>query len=231
MAAFKQIFFGRVFVMRLLLSTTCVLAGFAAWSQAKINHYSAPINHPAINVSAPYLSLEGNSLLFVSDNAEDNVLTVFWSTKPDGVNWKAPVALPKTLNGRLNFLRGFSLSADGRTLAFVGIRGGLRLAFLRRFDSDDVTPVRGSDGAVSVTLSPDGREVLVHIKKDSSLKLIPVVILTTSEAEADIVNSYQLQANCYLSKPVQLEAFYGLIKSINEFWLTKVKLPQQIVTP
>ena len=73
----------------------------------------------------------------------------------------------------------------------------------------------------------DGREVLARIKGDDSLKLIPTVILTTSDAEADIVKSYQLQANCYLSKPVQLDAFEELVKSINDFWLTKVKLPQQ----
>jgi len=73
----------------------------------------------------------------------------------------------------------------------------------------------------------DGREVLAHIKEDPDLKTIPTVILTTSEAEADIVKSYQLQANCYLSKPVQLDAFEALVKSINDFWLTKVKLPQQ----
>lgn len=71
----------------------------------------------------------------------------------------------------------------------------------------------------------DGREVLAHIKEDSDLKTIPTVILTTSDAEIDIVKSYELQANCYLSKPVQLEAFEMLVKSINEFWLTKVKLP------
>jgi CheY-like chemotaxis protein len=74
----------------------------------------------------------------------------------------------------------------------------------------------------------DGREVLAHIKEDESLKLIPTVILTTSDAEADIVKSYQLQANCYLSKPVQLEAFESLVKSINDFWLTKVKLPPRV---
>lgn len=73
----------------------------------------------------------------------------------------------------------------------------------------------------------DGREVLAHIKADDGLKTIPTVILTTSEAEADIVKSYQLQANCYLSKPVQLDAFESIVKSINDFWLTKVKLPQQ----
>jgi chemotaxis family two-component system response regulator Rcp1 len=73
----------------------------------------------------------------------------------------------------------------------------------------------------------DGREVLAQIKSDASLKTIPTVILTTSEAEVDIVKSYELQANCYLTKPVQLDAFESLVKSINDFWLTKVKLPQQ----
>jgi len=73
----------------------------------------------------------------------------------------------------------------------------------------------------------DGREVLAHIKDDESLRLIPTVILTTSDAEADIAKSYQLQANCYLSKPVQLDAFESLVKSINDFWLVKVKLPPQ----
>ena len=73
----------------------------------------------------------------------------------------------------------------------------------------------------------DGREVLSHIKSDDNLKSIPTVILTTSDAEADIVKSYQLRANCYLTKPVQLDAFEALVKSVNDFWLTKVKLPQQ----
>jgi CheY-like chemotaxis protein len=73
----------------------------------------------------------------------------------------------------------------------------------------------------------DGREVLAQIKKNDSLKLIPVVILTTSEEESDIVKSYELQANCYLKKPVQFEAFEKLVKSINDFWLTSVMLPQQ----
>jgi len=73
----------------------------------------------------------------------------------------------------------------------------------------------------------DGREVLAHIKEDDNLKTIPTVILTTSDEESDIVKSYQLQANCYLTKPVQLDAFESLVKSINDFWLTKVKLPQQ----
>jgi chemotaxis family two-component system response regulator Rcp1 len=73
----------------------------------------------------------------------------------------------------------------------------------------------------------DGREVLARIKQDEGLKTIPTVILTTSEAEKDIVTSYQLQANCYLSKPVALDAFENLVKSISDFWFTKVKLPHR----
>jgi chemotaxis family two-component system response regulator Rcp1 len=76
----------------------------------------------------------------------------------------------------------------------------------------------------------DGREVLAHIKDDDALKTIPTVVLTTSDAEADIMRSYQLQANCYLSKPVELEAFESLVKSVNDFWLMKVKLPREVRT-
>ena len=74
----------------------------------------------------------------------------------------------------------------------------------------------------------DGRQVLAEVKEDDSLKLIPTVILTTSSSDEDIMKSYQLQANCYLSKPVQLDAFDELVRSINDFWLTKVKLPQHL---
>jgi chemotaxis family two-component system response regulator Rcp1 len=73
----------------------------------------------------------------------------------------------------------------------------------------------------------DGREVLAQIKTDAGLRAIPTVILTTSDAETDIVKSYQLQANCYLRKPVELDRFESLVKSINEFWLTTVQLPPQ----
>jgi CheY-like chemotaxis protein len=73
----------------------------------------------------------------------------------------------------------------------------------------------------------DGREVLAHIKEDDDLKLIPTVVLTASDAEADIVKSYELHANCYLTKPQRLDEFVSLVKSINDFWLVKAKLPQQ----
>ncbi len=73
----------------------------------------------------------------------------------------------------------------------------------------------------------DGREVLSLIKEDANLKAIPAIILTTSEAEADIVKSYQLHANCYLTKPVRLEEFESLVRSISDFWLTRVRFPQE----
>jgi CheY-like chemotaxis protein len=71
-----------------------------------------------------------------------------------------------------------------------------------------------------------GREVLEEIKLDPSLKSIPVVILTTSAAEEDILRSYQLHANCYITKPVDLDQFLKVVKTIDNFWLAIVKLPR-----
>ena len=76
----------------------------------------------------------------------------------------------------------------------------------------------------------DGREVLKEIKSDRRLMTIPVVVLTTSAAEADIVKSYSLHANCYITKPVDLEQFITVVKSIDDFWLTIVKLPPDKAT-
>ncbi|MGA2056328.1 MAG: response regulator [Bradyrhizobium sp.] len=73
----------------------------------------------------------------------------------------------------------------------------------------------------------DGRQVLSVIKQDDDLKTIPTVILTTSEREADIEAVYQLRANCYLTKPVEFDAFESLVKTISVFWLTMVRLPSQ----
>jgi two-component system, chemotaxis family, response regulator Rcp1 len=71
----------------------------------------------------------------------------------------------------------------------------------------------------------DGRQVLSEIKADADLRTIPVVVLTTSRAEQDVLHSYQLQANCYITKPVDLEQFITVVKSIEDFWLTIVTLP------
>lgn len=73
----------------------------------------------------------------------------------------------------------------------------------------------------------DGREVLEEIKSDPDLRRIPVVILTTSQAESDILKSYNLHANCYITKPMDLEQFIYIVKSVDCFWLSVVKLPPE----
>jgi CheY-like chemotaxis protein len=73
----------------------------------------------------------------------------------------------------------------------------------------------------------DGREVLAEVKADPQFRRIPVVILTTSQAEEDILKAYHLNANCYISKPVDLDQFMKVIKTIKDFWLTIVKLPAE----
>jgi chemotaxis family two-component system response regulator Rcp1 len=73
----------------------------------------------------------------------------------------------------------------------------------------------------------DGREVLAELKESTALKSIPVLILTTSASEADIRGSYQHHANCYITKPVDLEGFLKVVKSIDSFWLSVVRLPDK----
>ena len=117
--------------------------------------------------------------------------------------------------------------ANGTIHLHVASDGVEAMAFLRR-EGDYSHAPRPDFILLDLNLPKmDGREVLAHIKRDDSLKTIPTIILTTSNAEADIVKSYQLQANCYLTKPVQLDAFEDMVKSVNEFWITKVSLPKQ----
>jgi CheY-like chemotaxis protein len=73
----------------------------------------------------------------------------------------------------------------------------------------------------------NGRQVLAEMKQDAQLRLIPVVVLTTSEAESDILESYQLNANCYITKPVDLDKFINIVRTIEAFWLAIVKLPNR----
>jgi CheY-like chemotaxis protein len=117
--------------------------------------------------------------------------------------------------------------ANGRIVLHVASDGVEAMAFLRQEGPHRNAP-RPDLILLDLNLPRmDGREVLAHIKNDRGLMTIPIVILTTSDAEADIMKSYELHANCYLSKPVELVAFELLVKSINDFWLTTVKLPHQ----
>lgn len=137
------------------------------------------------------------------------------------------VLLVEDSPGDVRLTREVFRAAGGSVKMDVASDGVEAMAFLRR-EGIYVDAPRPDLILLDLNLPKmDGREVLALVKEDKSLKTIPTVILTTSDAEADIVKSYQLQANCYLSKPVQLDEFELLVESINDFWLTRVKLPQQ----
>jgi CheY-like chemotaxis protein len=145
----------------------------------------------------------------------------------EGSNMKRIVLLVEDSPGDVRLTQEAFHDADPLIDLRVAVDGVEAMAFLKREGIHADAP-RPDFVLLDLNLPKmDGREVLAHIKEDDDLKTIPTVILTTSDAEADIVTSYRLQANCYLSKPVQLEEFEGLVKSINDFWLTKVKLPQK----
>ena len=99
------------------------------------------------------------------------------------------------------------------------------MAFLRRKGPYAKVP---RPGLILLDLNlpkKDGRQVLAEIKADENLRRIPVVILTSSQAEEDIVKSYDLHANCYISKPIDLNQFLYVVRSIEEFWMSIVVLP------
>ena len=107
----------------------------------------------------------------------------------------------------------------------VAENGEEAMAFLRR-EGDYVDVPRPDLILLDLNMpKKDGREVLTEIKEDPDLKSIPVVILTTSNAEQDILKSYDLHANCYITKPVDLNQFIDVLKYIKNFWLTVVRLP------
>jgi len=105
------------------------------------------------------------------------------------------------------------------------------LAFLRRQEKFQES-VRPDLIILDLNLPKlDGRELLAEIKADNNLKHIPVVILTTSKAEEDVVKMYSLQANCYISKPVDLDQYITVVKAIEDFWMSIVKLPPKATQP
>jgi len=128
--------------------------------------------------------------------------------------------------GDVRLTREAFREVDGSVQLHVAADGVEAMAFLRREGVHGDAP-RPDFILLDLNLPRmDGREVLSHIKADDDLHTIPTVILTTSDADADILKSYELNANAYLKKPVTLEAFESLVRSINDFWLTKVILPQ-----
>lgn len=121
-------------------------------------------------------------------------------------------------------LEVFKESKMHNNLSSVG-NGMEALAFLRR-EGRYVHAPRLDLILLDLNLpKKDGRDVLAEIKEDPDLRRIPVVVLTTSRAELDVVRSYNLHANCYISKPIDLEQFITVVRSIEDFWLSIVKLP------
>ena len=107
----------------------------------------------------------------------------------------------------------------------VAADGEEALAFLRRENGHAAAP-RPDLVLLDLNLPrKDGREVLAEMKEDPDLRRIPVVILTTSKAEEDIARTYDLHANCYITKPVDLDQFITVVKSIESFWFSVVSLP------
>jgi two-component system, chemotaxis family, response regulator Rcp1 len=107
----------------------------------------------------------------------------------------------------------------------VAVDGDDAMAFLKR-ERQYANAARPDLILLDLNLpKKDGREVLKEIKESPTLAIIPVVILTTSASEEDILRTYQLHANCYITKPVDLEGFLKVVKSIDTFWLSVVKLP------
>lgn len=152
------------------------------------------------------------------------------TTNSDGEDMLKEVLLVEDSPGDVRLTREAFRDFDKTVRLHVAIDGVDAMAFLRR-EGAHVNAPRPDLILLDLNLPKmDGREVLACIKNDERLKTIPTIILTTSDAEVDVAKSYQLQANCYLVKPVQLDEFENLIKSTSDFWLTKVKLkqPQQI---
>jgi CheY-like chemotaxis protein len=135
------------------------------------------------------------------------------------------VLLVEDSPGDVRLTREAFREANGSVRLHVASDGVEALEFLRREGVHRDAP-RPDFILLDLNLPRmDGREVLATIKADSNLRTIPTVILTTSDAEADVLRSYELNANAYLKKPVTLEAFDHLVKSISDFWLTQVVLP------
>jgi CheY-like chemotaxis protein len=147
------------------------------------------------------------------------------------VETKAPtieVLLVEDSPGDIRLMHEAFRTANNRVRLNVATDGVEAISFLRQKGSYNKCP-RPNLILMDLNLPKmSGLEVLAQIKEDPALKTIPTVILTISDPETDIAKGYRMQANCYLRKPVQLDAFEELVKSINDFWLVKARLPPQV---
>jgi chemotaxis family two-component system response regulator Rcp1 len=145
----------------------------------------------------------------------------------DGTDTPINVLLVEDSPGDVRLTQEAFREANLSVRLHVASDGVEAMAFLRH-EGDHVDAPRPDLALLDLNMPKmDGRQVLAQIKADDILKTIPTVILTTSASDEDIAKCYQLQANCYLTKPVQLDAFDNLVKSVNDFWLAKARLPNR----
>jgi chemotaxis family two-component system response regulator Rcp1 len=149
--------------------------------------------------------------------------------KPIRPRWQIPIEILVVEDnfGDVRLMREVMLGVNDSICLHMPSDGVEAMAFLNR-EGDYIRAPRPDLILLDLNMPKlDGREVLARVKADVKLKTIPIIVLTASRAEMDIVKSYQLHASCYLSKPGELNEFEQLIKSINHFWLTRVSLPGQ----
>lgn len=151
---------------KIVVFLVIVVALPRADAQAPVRRFPQPINHPSMNVFAPFVSMDGQTVLFVSDYAEDNALTVYYSEK-ENVDWITPVVMPKYVNNALNYLYGYTLNADGTVIYLSTIRyggvGGYDIVMGNFHGAAHVellnpgTPINSKSNDASPTLTPDGK--------------------------------------------------------------------------
>jgi CheY-like chemotaxis protein len=139
---------------------------------------------------------------------------------------------------KINILLVEDSRADARLIAEVFAEEKISVDINVVKDGEEAMAYVRKEGAYENSFRPDlilldlnmpkkdGREVLAELKADESFKSIPVVILTTSQAEEDVLKSYELQASCYVTKPIDLEKFVKIIRSLDNFWFSAVKFPE-----
>jgi chemotaxis family two-component system response regulator Rcp1 len=140
------------------------------------------------------------------------------------------VLLVEDSAGDVRLMREAFRAANNTVRLHVASDGVEAIGFLKRLGSHAKAP-RPDLILLDINMPKmDGREVLARLKEDPDLRMIPTIILTSSNSETDIARGYDLRANCYLAKPIQFEEFEKLITRINDFWLGTAKLPRLIVS-